>query len=125
MMYNFKGYSMKIILLRLKMFFGQKEVKRFILTFTISFPLILMLMFYFIKNIDHLSAGKSEKLFMKEFEAVIRMPKSTNYTTIVEKQNFSIKIRESVSDFETNNNFWSSDALNYRYTVPQKGLPED
>lgn len=116
---------MKIILLRLKMFFGQKEVKRFILIFIVSFPLILGAMFYFIKNIDHLMAGKSEKLFMEEFDKVILMPRSTNYTTIVEKQNFSIKIREGVSDFETNDNFWLGDALNYRYTESQKGLPRD
>ncbi len=116
---------MKIILLRIKMFFGQKDVKRFFLIFSISFPLILGVMYYFVKNRDHFLAGKAEKLFMKELDIVIQMPRSTNYTTIVEKQNFDSKIREEKSAFETNNNFWSGDALNYRYTVPQKGLPED
>ena len=116
---------MKIILLRIKMFFGQKEVKRFILIFFISFPLILGAMYYVIKNIDHLMVGKSEKLFMKEFDKVLLMPRSTNYITIVEKQIFETKIREDVSAFETNDNFWSGDALNYRYTEPQKGLPVD
>ena len=116
---------MKIILLRIKMFFGQKEVKRFILMFSISFPLILGSLYYFIKNIDHFLAGKSEKIFMTGLDTVIKMPRSTNYSTIVEKQNFDAKIREDESAFDTNNNFWSGDALNYRYTVPQKGLPEN
>ena len=116
---------MKIILLRIKMFFGQKEVQRFILMFSISFPLILGGMYSLIKNKDYLLAGKSEQVFIKEFKEVLQMPRTTNYNTIVESQNFKIKIREDVSDFETNDNFWSSDALNYRYTVPQRGLPGD
>ena len=107
------------------MFFGQKEIKRFFLILAISFPLILGTMYYVIKNIDHLMAGKSEKLFITEFDKVLLMPRSTNYTTIVEKQIFEAKIREDVSAFETNDNFWSGDALNYRYTESQTGLPKD
>ena len=56
---------MKIILLRMKMFFGQQHVKIFIKMFSITFPLILGGMYIFLENKSHFLSGSSKKILLK------------------------------------------------------------
>ena len=116
---------MKIILLRMKMFFVQQHVKIFIKMFSISFPLILGGMYIFMENRSHFLSGSSKKNFIKEFNEIIKMPRSTNQNIIVEIPYYGNRNYQNEGLEITNKNFWSGDALNYRYTVPQKGIPRN
>lgn len=116
---------MKIILLRLKMFFTDKATRRFLLIFFVSLFFSLGGMYFFQEKIQNLSEENQEELIKETVMELIAFPRSTNITVTVEQSTLlRIFEKEVNTNIVENKNFWTGDALQYRYTLPQQGLPK-
>lgn len=110
---------MKNILLHIKIFFSSKETKVFLKIFLISFPIVMILLFFFMEMIIiSLSSHDKEKIEIQLLK-VFNMPHSTNRNLIIEYTD----IPEEVQTLPKDHNFWEGDALQYRYTIEQNGIP--
>ncbi len=117
-----RRYFMKLLLLKIKMFFSQPEVKLFFKVLFISAPIVGCTSYYAYPYMTWIFERQDIKETYAKMEEIIAMPKSTNDNTIYDTS--YIINPESYPPIQEDK-FWVRDALDYRYTVPKHGTPKN
>lgn len=119
LIYLHRGMFMKLLLLKIKYFFAQKEVVLFFKVFGISSAVVALLSYYAYPYITWIFKFEDRKEIHNAIMDIINMPRSTNDNLIFD----DTFLLDGDSVETTNNQFKTGDALHYRYTEFQFGKP--
>ncbi len=113
---------MKLLLLKIRFFFSQPEVKLFFRVFFISVPIVSCTSYYAYPYITWMFEQQDMKAVYRQLESITAMPRSTNDNTVFEVSHIEdVTLDPQIPE----NSFWTGDALDYRYTVPKHGKPQN
>ena len=110
---------MIVLWMRIKMFFTAKSTLDFIKALFISFPIVLVGMYFLILEVGKNNSNKKREESFAEILELTKMPRTTNDFTTYD--NTSPNSRDVANDEEAH--FWQGSALDYRFTVPKQGNP--
>lgn len=112
---------MKILFIRIKLFFTSpyilQSIQQFMVIFFIVFLLTLSSAVYFVYF-----HNDSERALKRELWKIFSEPRSFNKEKFLEYDNIPF---ENKSQFVEDPNFWESTAVHYRYTIPKDGVPKN
>ncbi len=119
---GFTEICMKVILIKMKIFFEKKSVKTFLIVFAASLPVVMGITYAAYYAAEKSMERNRKNQPYEQFYEIMSMPRSTNHNTVYEKTFF----------YDTNNielnhdsNFWTGDALNHSYSLPKHGAPKN
>ncbi len=109
---------MKLFILKLKFFFSQPEVKLFFRVFSVSLPIAAVISIVAYPYINSIFESNRRARTYEQFYDIVTMPRTTNNTVILEDSHF---LDTNKIDMPEDKNFWTGDAMNYRYLNPIHG----
>ncbi len=113
---------MKVILIRMKIFFEKKSVRTFLIVFAASLPVVMGVTYIAYHYAEKSIERNRKNQPYEQFYEIMAMPRTTNNNTIYEKTYFY-----DTNDIipEHDSNFWTGDALNHSYSLPKHGMPKN
>ncbi|MGL4677315.1 MAG: hypothetical protein ACRCWI_06575 [Brevinema sp.] len=112
---------MKLLLLQIRIFFAQKEIKFFLKVIFISLPIMLLISYLTFPYILSFFEREDRVKYYERLYEIIDMPGTTNYNLILDDIFLADPNKYPMGEEP---DFWTGDAIEYRYTIPKHGVPK-